>query len=119
MITVYLYDGTPIDIWHVNDAPEESTIIPPTDGLYEPIQFDPETNTWLGSQSTEIPEEPIEPDDKPENNTNNNLDESVIANVMFENSMLKFNLEEAQSQIEILKEKMDTLIPDDEVEDNE
>ena len=46
MLTVYLYDGTPIDVWSDYDIPENSTLIPPTDGLYQPIKFDPETETW-------------------------------------------------------------------------
>ena len=37
MITVYLYDGTPIDVWSDYDIPENSTLIPPTDGLYQLI----------------------------------------------------------------------------------
>ena len=53
MLTVYLYDGTPIDVWSDYDIPENSTLIPPTDGLYQPIKFDPETETWTGATKEE------------------------------------------------------------------
>ena len=62
MLTVYLYDGTPIDVWSDYDIPENSTLIPPTDGLYQPIKFDPETETWSGGDGyipePEVPEVP-------------------------------------------------------------
>lgn len=53
MLTVYLYDGTPIDVWTEQDMPENSTLIPPTDGLYQPRKFDPETQTWSGATKEE------------------------------------------------------------------
>lgn len=53
MITVYLYDGTPVDVWDEKDMPENSTLIPPTDGLYQPRKFDPETQTWSGATKEE------------------------------------------------------------------
>ena len=69
MLTVYLYDGTPIDVWSDYDIPEKSTLIPPTDGLYQPIQFDPETETWSGGNGyIPEPEEPKEPPTTPDQN---------------------------------------------------
>ncbi|MDO0950186.1 hypothetical protein Q1L93_00070 [Mammaliicoccus sciuri] len=53
MLTVYLYDGTPIDVWTEQEMPENSTLIPPTDGLYQPRKFDPETETWSGATKEE------------------------------------------------------------------
>lgn len=53
MITVYLYDGTPIDVWTEQEMPDNSTLIPPTDGLYQPRKFDPETETWTGATKEE------------------------------------------------------------------
>ena len=69
MLTVYLYDGTPIDVWSEDDIPENSTLIPPTDGLYQPIQFDPETETWSGGDGyIPEPEEPEVPPTTPDPN---------------------------------------------------
>ncbi|MCJ0969735.1 heat shock factor-binding 1 family protein [Mammaliicoccus sciuri] len=53
MITVYLFDGTPVDVWSEQEMPENSTLIPPTDGLYQPRKFDPETGTWSGATKEE------------------------------------------------------------------
>lgn len=53
MITVYLYDGTPVDVWTEQEMPENSTLIAPTDGLYQPRKFDPETQTWSGATKEE------------------------------------------------------------------
>ena len=69
MLTVYLYDGTPIDVWSEYDIPENSTLIPLTDGLYQPIKFDPETETWSGGDGyIPEPEEPEEPPTTPDQN---------------------------------------------------
>ena len=69
MLTVYLYDGTPIDVCSDYDIPENSTLIPPTDGLYQPIKFDPETETWSGGDGyIPEPEEPEEPPTTPDQN---------------------------------------------------
>ena len=69
MLTVYLYDGTPIDVWSEHDIPENSTLIPPTDGLYQPIKFDPETETWSGGDGyIPEPEEPEVPPTTPDPN---------------------------------------------------
>ena len=67
MLTVYLYDGTPIDVWNEQDMPENSTLIPPTDGLYQPRKFNPDTETWSGATKEEwqssLPVEPEYPED--------------------------------------------------------
>ena len=69
MLTVYLYDGTPIDVWSEYYIPKNSTLIPPTDGLYQPIKFDPETETWSGGDGyIPEPEEPEVPPTTPDPN---------------------------------------------------
>lgn len=64
---VWEYDGTPHLIMNPNELPEEYTDIPPTDGLYAPIVFDPEQEQWFGTDKDVWEEEnPIEeelPDD--------------------------------------------------------
>ena len=67
MLQIWLYDGTPILVQSSYDIPENSTLIPPIDGLYEPIQFDPETETWSGGDGyIPEPEEPVEPPTTPD-----------------------------------------------------
>src|SRR5699024_6996532 len=63
MLTGYLYDGTPVDVWREYDIPENSTLIPPTDGLYQPIHCDPETET-RSARGGCIPG-PAEPEESP------------------------------------------------------
>lgn len=46
---VWEYDGTPHLIMNPNDLPEEWTDIAPTEGLYEPVMFDPEQRMWFGT----------------------------------------------------------------------
>lgn len=90
MLTVYLYDGTPIDVWSDYDIPENSTLIPPTDGLYQPIQFDPETETWSGGNGyIPEPEEPEEPEE-PNNPTDTDfLNAQLISNDIEHNAKIK------------------------------
>ena len=69
MLQIWLYDGTPILVQSSYDIPENSTLIPPTDGLYQPIQFDPETETWSGGDGyIPEPEEPEVPPTTPDQN---------------------------------------------------
>lgn len=67
MLTVYLYDGTPIDVYTVKDIPLNSTATPPPDGMYQPLQFDPDTETWSGGNPTQRPVIPATDDEDNEN----------------------------------------------------
>ncbi|WP_185160564.1 hypothetical protein [Mammaliicoccus sciuri] len=66
-IQVWEYDGTPHLIMNPSDLPEEYTDLPPTDGLYYPVVFDPEKREWFGTEKDvweyENPPEPVLPDD--------------------------------------------------------
>lgn len=76
MITVYLYDGTPIDVWTEQEMPENSTLIPPTDGLYQPRKFDPETETWTGATKEEWESGlPVEPEYPTEDTKDKEMDD--------------------------------------------
>ena len=59
---VWTYDGEPYLIWNERDLPEQYTVIPPEDGMYYPIRFDEDTETWIGSEETKptLPDEPEE-----------------------------------------------------------
>ena len=59
---VWNYDGEPFLIWNNRDLPEQYTTIPPEDGMYYPIYFDEDTETWIGSEETvpTLPDEPVE-----------------------------------------------------------
>ena len=57
---VWNYNGEPFLIWNSRDLPEQYTTIPPEDGMYYPIYFDEDTETWIGSEET-IPTLPDEP----------------------------------------------------------
>lgn len=59
---VWTYDGEPFLIWNSRDLPEQYTTIPPEDGMYYPIYFDEDTETWIGSEETTptLPDEPEE-----------------------------------------------------------
>ena len=61
---VWTYDGDPYLIWNSRDLPEQYTVIPPEDGMYYPIYFDEDTETWIGSEET-IPTLPDEPEEDP------------------------------------------------------
>ena len=90
MLTVYLYDGTPIDVWSDYDIPENSTLIPPTDGLYQPIKFDPETETWSGGDGyIPEPEEPEVPEENNIPNDNDFLNAQLISNDIEHNAKIK------------------------------
>lgn len=62
---VWTYDGEPFLIWNSRDLPEQYTVIPPEDGMYYPIYFDEDTETWIGSEET-VPTLPDEPEEEPE-----------------------------------------------------
>lgn len=59
---VWTYDGEPLLIWNSRDLPEKYTVIPPEDGMYYPIYFDEDTETWIESEGTTptLPDEPEE-----------------------------------------------------------
>lgn len=59
---VWNYNGEPFLIWNSRDLPEQYTTIPPEDGMYYPIYFDEDTETWIGSEKTTptLPDEPVE-----------------------------------------------------------
>lgn len=59
---VWNYNGEPFLIWNSRDLPEQYTTIPPEDGMYYPIYFDEDTETWIGSEKTAptLPDEPVE-----------------------------------------------------------
>ena len=76
MITVYLYDGTPVDVWSEQDMPENSTLIPPADGLYQPRRFDPETETWSGATREEW-EKSLQTDIEYPEETEDNKDKEI------------------------------------------
>lgn len=81
MITVYLYDGTPIDVWSEQEMPENSTVIPPTDGLYQPRKFDPETETWSGATKEEwensLPIDPEYPEEDEKDKKINDMEKRI------------------------------------------
>ncbi|OEK62778.1 hypothetical protein [Staphylococcus equorum] len=56
------YNGEPFLIWNSRDLPEQYTTIPPEDGMYYPIYFDEDTETWIESEETvpALPDEPVE-----------------------------------------------------------
>lgn len=66
---VWEYDGTPHLIVNPNDLPEEYTDIPPTDGLYYPIVFDPELSQWFGTDKEVWEEENPPEEDLPDDIT--------------------------------------------------
>ena len=109
-VQVWDYNGRPYLVMNENDFPDECTTIRPPEGIWEPFYFDEDKQKWIGSEpnpqnNDDDPTQPEEDIDK------DNEVEASIANLMFENSMLKFSMEETQTEVANLTFLVSQLVP--------
>lgn len=104
---IWTYDGEPHLIWNKRDSPEQYTVIPPEDGMYYPIRFDEETETWVGSDPTENQSDNEEEEtDKHTPSVNNvMLAKAQMQITKTANQLIKSQKEQAKMAMDLMKKE--------------
>lgn len=112
-------DGSPSLFSSEFDIPENFIRIPPEDGLFDPIYFDEESNEWIGSEPPEIDNViPLLPGPEQEDSSGDNNTEELLAQLMLENTIMQFSVEETRSRVELLESIIDDMKPKETDEEN-
>lgn len=92
-------DGSPYLFFDDSDITDNTTMIRPPDGIYQPFYFDTENQKWVGS-------EPFHNENGSENDEDNNEEEreqdkmeEQVAFLMFENSQLQSSIQETEEEM--------------------
>ena len=92
-------NGSPHLFFDDSYISDNTTMIKPPDGIYQPFYFDTENQKWVGF-------EPFHNENGSENNEDNNEEEreqdrmeEQIAFLMFENSQLQSNMQETEEEM--------------------
>lgn len=92
-------DGSPYLFFNDSDIADNTTMIKPPDGIYQPFYFDIENQEWIGS-------EPFHNENGSENDEDNNEEEreqdkmeEQVAFLMFENSQLQSSIQETEEEM--------------------
>src|SRR5699024_2632654 len=110
---VWSYEGEPFLIWSGNDFPEEYTTIPPDDGMYYPIYFDPKEQKWHESEEhnkEDNHEEDNQEDVEESDNYTPNPSEIMLAKAQMQvtktaNQLVKSQKELANMGLEMAKKE--------------
>lgn len=111
-------DGSPSLFSSEFDIPENFVRIPPEDGLFDPIYFDEESNEWIGSEPPKIDNVIPLPEPEEEDSSKDNDTEKLLAQLMLENTIMQFSMEETRSRVELLESIIDEMNPKETDEEN-
>ena len=97
-------DGSPHLFFDNSDMTDNTTMIRPPDGIYQPFYFDIEKQEWIGTtlshdkNDSEQEECGNKEEDGDEEEVRDGMEEQV-AHLMFENSQLKLSAQEAEEEM--------------------
>lgn len=112
-------DGSPSLFSSEFDIPENFTRIPPEDGLFDPIYFEEASEEWVGSEPPKI-DNVIPPLPEPEQggSSGGNSAEELLAQLMLENTILQFSIEDTRNRVELLESIINDMNPKETDEEN-
>lgn len=92
-------DGSPYLFSDDSDITDNTTMIRPPDGIYQPFYFDIENQKWVGSESFRDENGSEQGEDNNEEEGAQDKMEEQVAFLIFENSQLQSSIQETEEEM--------------------
>ena len=92
-------DGSPYLFFDDSDITDNTTMIRPPDGIYQPFYFDIENQKWVGSEPFRDENGSKQGEDNNEEEGAQDKMEEQIAHLIFENSQLQSSVQESEEEM--------------------
>lgn len=92
-------DGSPYLFSDDSDITDNTTMIRPPDGIYQPFYFDIENQKWVGSEPFSSRKDSEQGEDNNEEEGAQDKMEEQIAFLIFENSQLQSSIQETEEEM--------------------